>query len=87
MKKVYLVGLAITASVMEAAKKQFPDMEIVTVDNEQDVKKLNKAFEQEPIPYTARPDMGIMPELKVCDMKVHNPYPEPHRSSKRSRKY
>jgi hypothetical protein len=55
--------------------------------NEEDAKKLMKAFEPEPISYIARPEMYIMPELKACDMKVHTPWKEPHGSSKRSRKY
>lgn len=84
-EQIVIVGVGITPSIIAQVKELYPNHEVSVVEDISDIKKMEKLFGPEPMRIT-REDL-IFPELKVQDMKFHNPWPEPHHSSKKRRKY
>ena len=85
-QSLIVVGVGITTLMLQQIKEQYPDHDITTVDSEEELAKMQKAFGNPTIRFTA-PELNPMMNLQIPDLKFHNPWPEPHKSSKRRKKY
>ena len=85
-KILYIVGAAISQTIIDKVKIEYPDHEVVPVTDEKEMKNHTSYMEPTPIPYVKYPDM-YLPKLTKYDLKGNNPWPQPHRSSKRNRNY
>ena len=88
-KRLIIVGKEVPQSIIDKAKAEYPDHEIVVVDDIQDAKQLMKRLahpftSERPTPYTAPPKFE---EPDIKDMKFHTPWPQHHKSSKRNRNW
>jgi hypothetical protein len=85
-EQIVIVGVGITPAIIAQVKELYPNREVSVVEDIKDIKKMNDVFGPEPMRIT-REDL-IFPEMpRMIDMKEHNPWPEPHYSSKKRRKY
>ena len=88
MKKpqLIIIGKDVPTSIITQAIADHPDHEVIVVENLAEWKRQQAMFAAEPIRLVC--DNLKFPEpLRMPDMKFHNPWPEPHHSSKKKRKY
>ena len=85
-EQIVIVGVGITLAIIAQIKDLYPDYEITIVDKQEDIKNHSALMEREPMRIT-REDLIFPEPLRVMDMKEHNPWPSPHHSSKKKRKY
>ena len=89
MKKVYVIGMIDDKSpiILEKLKKAYPDHEIIMVKDITEVPaEYRPEFQAPPIPITKIDDI-YLPKVDIQDMKMNNPWPSHHHSSKRNKRY
>lgn len=86
MKKVYVIG-KVSADMQSLIEKEFPNTTVVKINDLHDVKASERAkLLKEEIRLTIENinDVAYMPYV---DSKPSNPWPTPHKSSKRNKRY
>ena len=85
-KILYIVGAAISQTIIDKVKIEHPDHEVVPITDEKEIKDHMSYMEPTPITYVKQSDMHLVKSTKD-DLRGNNPWPQPHRSSKRNRNY
>jgi hypothetical protein len=85
-EQIVIVGVGITQTIIDQVKELYPNHEISVVEDIKDVKNYAALMLPEPMKIT-REDLIFPAELRMQDAKPYNPWPEPHHSSKKRRKY
>jgi len=88
-KQLIIVGKDVPQELIDKAKQEHPDHEVIVVESIEEWKKQQAQFGPEPIPFTRSKleDLAIPYIPSVQEMKQNNPWPSHHHSSKRNRKY
>lgn len=88
-EQLIIVGVDVPQAIIDKAKAEYPDHEVIVVASLEEWKKMKSQFGPEPIPFT-RPkleDLDIPYVPSVKELKQNNPWPTHHHSSKRNKKY